>query len=176
MTIAKQLNKIALRLSDYYRLVLSLIFGKPSNFSMVEGCLFASGIPAGSRAIKWLKKAGIDAIISLTEHPINRFNEFNIYYNIPMVNGAPADPQTLEKAVLKINDLIKARHCVLVHCSAGLGRTGMVIASYLIYAMHMDPDEALNKIKSIRPGSLRDKRQIEAVYKFAEWIKPQVAQ
>ncbi|MGC8661899.1 MAG: protein-tyrosine phosphatase family protein [Nitrososphaeria archaeon] len=168
------MNKIALMLSDYYRFFLSLILGKPSNFSMVEGCLYASGIPAGSRAIRWLKKVGVDAVISLTERPINRFNEFNTYYNIPMVNGAPADPQTLERAVLKINDLIKGGHCVLVHCSAGLGRTGMVVASYLIYSKHMSPEEALYKIKSIRPGSLRDKEQIKSVYKFAEWIKPMV--
>ncbi len=143
---------------------------------MVESCLYASGIPAGSRAVKWLKKMGIDAVVSLTERPINGSKEFNIYYNIPMINGDPADPQVLKKAVLKINDLINNGNCVLVHCSAGLGRTGMVIASYFIYTKHMDPEKALEKIKSIRPGSLEDKEQIESIYKFAEWIKLEAAE
>ncbi|MCL4343934.1 MAG: dual specificity protein phosphatase family protein [Nitrososphaerota archaeon] len=165
-----------LRLSDYYRFFLSLILGRPSNFSVIDSCLYASGIPAGSKAIKWLKKMGVDAVISLTEHPINKSNEFNVYYNIPMVNGAPADPQALEKVVLKISDLINNRHCVLVHCSAGLGRTGMVIASYLVYAKRVNPEEAIEKVKGIRPGSLRDADQIKSVYKFAEWIKPKVAE
>ncbi len=151
------------------------MLGKPSNFSMVDRCLYASGLPAGNRAIKWLRKNGIDAVISLTEHPIDKFNDFNAYFNIPMINGAPAEPYMLEKAVLKIVDLIKGGHCVLVHCSAGLGRTGMVLASYFIYENKMTAEEAIKKVRRMRPGSLGDSDQIESVYKFADWIKSRVA-
>ena len=122
-----------------------------------------------------MRKKGINAVISLTEHPIKNYNEFDAYFNIPMINGAPAEPYVLEKAVLKIVELIKSGHCVLVHCSAGLGRTGMVLASYFIYEKKMSAEDAIEKVKSMRPGSLKDREQVESVYKFAEWIKSRVA-
>jgi len=170
--IVQQLNKIELKISDYYRYILSLILGRPSNFSKIDNCLFASGIPAGRRALIWLKRAGINAVVSLTERPISGSEEFNpYYYNIPMINGEPVSPQVLELATVKIGNLIKSGQCVLVHCSAGLGRTGMVLASYFIYINHMDPDKAVEKVRAIRPGSLEDSKQVESVFKFAEWMK-----
>lgn len=39
---------------------------------------------------------------------------------------------------------------VAVHCHAGLGRTGVVIASYLVWRYHLSADEAINYVRKKR--------------------------
>lgn len=41
---------------------------------------------------------------------------------------------------------------VAVHCHAGLGRTGVVIASYLVWRYHLSADEAINYVRKKRWG------------------------
>ncbi|KAK3273738.1 hypothetical protein CYMTET_18039 [Cymbomonas tetramitiformis] len=54
-----------------------------------------------------------------------------------------------------------AHHCIdrkrrcAVHCHAGLGRTGLIIACYLVYAMGMGSQAAIQLVRKQRPGSLQ---------------------
>lgn len=49
---------------------------------------------------------------------------------------------------------------VLVHCHAGLGRTGLVIACYLIFSKKCStPDHALDVVRHARPGSIQKRQQ-----------------
>ena len=60
---------------------------------------------------------------------------------------------------------------ILVHCHAGTGRTALVIASYLYYSglAYSGPD-AVEKVKTQRPGSLGRKTQVKFVLDFCQWL------
>lgn len=59
-----------------------------------------------------------------------------------------------------------------VHCHAGLGRTGVVIACFLIYYYHKKPKEAILTVRRNRPRSIQTRNQLKAVLKFAQFISP----
>ena len=58
-----------------------------------------------------------------------------------------------------------------VHCHAGLGRTGLAIACYLVYSRKMDADKAIQLIRSKRPLSIQTKKQVNFLYDFQKYLE-----
>ncbi|MGH0127618.1 UNVERIFIED_CONTAM: hypothetical protein FKN15_035258 [Acipenser sinensis] len=61
---------------------------------------------------------------------------------------------------------------VAVHCHAGLGRTGVLVACYLIYATRVSPSEAIHFVRIKRPSSIQTQPQIDLVFDFARFLAP----
>lgn len=59
-------------------------------------------------------------------------------------------------------------HAIAVHCHAGFGRTGVAIACLLVFARKMTPQEAIEMVRSHRPGSIQTKGQVKVVSQFAK--------
>ncbi|XP_046889483.1 protein tyrosine phosphatase domain-containing protein 1 [Hypomesus transpacificus] len=65
---------------------------------------------------------------------------------------------------------------VAVHCHAGLGRTGVLIACYLVYTLRISPSEAVQYVRIKRPRSIQTRAQISLVFEFARLLGTQLAQ
>ena len=55
---------------------------------------------------------------------------------------------------------------VAVHCGAGLGRTGVVLAAYFV-ATGATAQNAVARIRRLRPGSIETDEQAEAIEHYA---------
>lgn len=49
---------------------------------------------------------------------------------------------------------------IAVHCHAGYGRTGLVIASILVFIKNLTAEQAIALVRDKRPGSLQTRSQV----------------
>lgn len=74
-------------------------------------------------------------------------------------------------AIVKAMKMDSEKGKVMVHCHAGLGRTGLVICCYLLYTKHFfSSKKAIDFVRSKRPGSIQTKSQVKFVYDFFAYL------
>jgi len=59
----------------------------------------------------------------------------------------------------------------LVHCLAGMGRTGVILACYLVKYQNMSADKATQKVRKERPGSIQSYPQEEIIFRFEKFLQ-----
>ncbi len=119
--------------------------------------------------LKALQRVGITALITLTETPLDqsRLAPFGIKNLWEPVHDMEAP--TLEQGVRlcrNIDQLLEQKEVVAVHCRAGLGRTGTVLAAHLIWKGYSALD-ALEAVRSIEPRWVQSQEQVAFLENFA---------
>lgn len=118
---------------------------------------------------QWLADQGVGLVVTLTEHsPDADFLAKHglVLQHLPIRDFAPPSNSTLEKFLEMSRFYRHEGKGVVVHCGAGRGRTGTMIACYLV-DNGMAPDEAIHALRAIRPGSIETEEQEQAVHDFA---------
>jgi len=59
---------------------------------------------------------------------------------------------------------------ILVHCLGGYGRTGAMLAAYLIKHRGFSAEEAIRFVRERRPGAVEVREQIEILYEYERYI------
>lgn len=57
----------------------------------------------------------------------------------------------------------------------GLGRTGVLVACYLVHAARMRADEAIKLVRLRREKAVQTAQQVSAVHQFERYLLPQTA-
>jgi len=147
---------------------------KPTNFGwIIEGSLAASGLPSSPEQVQWLKKHGVNSILTLTEGPLpQKFIDDSgvTSFHVQMFDHAAPTQESLSKAVGHVRNEIERGSSVVVHCLAGQGRTGSVIVAYLVEYHDKDVDEAISQLRESRPGSVEPSQE-PAVREYARKVK-----
>ncbi|MHA2059332.1 MAG: protein-tyrosine phosphatase family protein [Candidatus Ranarchaeia archaeon] len=140
-----------------------------SFFSLIEGKLYGGSLPKTSVDVDFLYEQGIRTIISLTTSGLARIdNRFqHIVIDIPDW-GVPTEDQvhTFLKAV---KASWKRDAPVYVHCYAGCGRTGTMLALAEVFLLGIeDGVEAIEKVRKARPCAVESRLQEDFVIELAE--------
>ena len=148
---------------------------RPSSFTWIDKPrLAALARPESVEEMTWLRQQGIEVLLSLTEDPLRRdwVDEAGLLvFHVPVIDMEAPTLEQLERCVSAINRANDRQMGVAVHCGAGLGRTGVVLACYLI-SKGLTASNAVAKVRRLRPGSIETDEQADAVFEFSrQWGK-----
>ncbi len=139
-----------------------------------ESQLAGSSRPGGRRDdrlaadLDELQGYGIGAIVSLTETPLDEFaiQELGMTYtHIPIIDMAAPNPTQLFDALDAIDLAHGEQRAVLVHCLVGQGRTGTILAAWLI-RQGSTTDDAIAEIRAVCPQAVENDAQIACLRAF----------
>ena len=158
---------------DVWRKVHGTVTGRPDNFSwLIENKLAGSAIPTSIEEVQWAIEQGVKSIITIREEPLDDEWVKEVKYLHIMSNdmGVP-EFVDLVSAVDFVHRRITNNEPVMVHCLACLGRTGTVLAGYLVKYQNMSADEAIQKVREERPGSIQSYPQEEIIFRFSKSLQ-----
>src|SRR5215813_3187423 len=125
--------------------------------------------------LTWLEAHGVGAVLSMTETPLaadTLAHHTLTVLHLPVPDLTPPTTGQLIRTLEFIDEQQTLGKAVVVHCRMGQGRTGTVLAAYLIRG-GASAAEALRTVREGCAGAVGSPSQERALYAFAErrdWI------
>lgn len=121
--------------------------------------------------IRALLKVKITHLVSLEEKLHYQASDF-IENGIQVIQFPIADMkapalENTKHLLLEIQKIIRQGGIVAVHCRAGLGRTGTILASFLI-STNVDRVEAIHTIRALDPRMIQTTEQEDFLHEYAK--------
>jgi atypical dual specificity phosphatase len=134
-----------------------------------KGRLSASTYPGDEDDLRELAGRGIGLLVNLHERPhapelVARLGLREEHF--PVADFAPPPMPVIEQAIQQIEVAFESGVAVTVHCAAGLGRTGTLLACLLVKE-GATPTEAIERVRSARPGSIETAAQVARIKEYA---------
>src|SRR5205823_2365264 len=86
--------------------------------------------------------------------------------HVPVVDMEAPSQKQLDLCLSAIARANERGMGVAVHCGAGLGRTGVILACYFV-TKDLNSHNAIARVRRLRPGSIETDDQADAVAEFA---------
>ncbi len=158
---------------------------KGKNYNQITDDLYLGALPNQlSGDGKKLKKEGIGAVLSVNEPwerdpmglsvPYQKGDWKGLCINLHKLDVHDhklLDNEALDQAADTIHGEIQAGNKVYVHCRAGVGRSAMAVAAYLVKYKGFSVEKARSLIKQQRPASTINKK----VARLNQWNAQRVS-
>ena len=175
-------------IGDAYRWLYSKFNSRPTNFSwVINNQLAGSGLPLSFDQFLWLVNHGIGTIVTVREIPLplqwlsvdetkhsdsqgKTIKKIN-YLHLKVEDYHSPSIEEIESTVKFIENEMEAKRAVLVHCAAGKGRTGTILGAYLLKNENLSAEDAITRIRNLRPGSIQTDSQEKSLIEYEKYLK-----
>ena len=156
---------------EYKRAILNFSFVTPG---VLAGMARPGRVAPLAEDLTFLKAEGIGAIISLSETPLDEavLCESGLsWLHVPVDDFTAPTIEQIELCMEFIDKMAHAENkAVAVHCGAGCGRTGTVLACHSVKGGNTAED-AIKCIRVVRPCSIETDGQRAIVYCYEEHLR-----
>lgn len=144
------------------------------NFSwLIDGKLAGHQAASSEHDLVWLKKQGILALVRMAEKHKAKVSSLQVEQlglwdcHEPVPDFTAPNPEQVSKMLQFITRSLSEGRPVGVSCGAGIGRTGVILACYLV-SQGYNASAAIDEVRAKRPGSIETKDQEDAVKAYAK--------
>jgi atypical dual specificity phosphatase len=163
------------KVGNTYRRFHGYLANKPTNFSwVIKDGLAGSGMPMTYSQFIWLIRHGIEAIVTIREVPLPSTwfaNKTIDYFHLKVEDYGAPSLIDIDATVNYVKEHISDGKPVMVHCAAGKGRTGTILAAYFLKNFNLTAELAIKKVRELRPGSVQSLPQEKAIEMYEEYLK-----
>ncbi|KAL3275931.1 hypothetical protein HHI36_020665 [Cryptolaemus montrouzieri] len=153
---------------------MKIISYPPYNFSwVVQNELAAMACPNTESNLQFLIDQGIEHIITLS--PENIPSEIQCWkFEWTKIDVEEFEAPTIED-IIKFLSICSRCHnrkkAIGIHCRMGRGRTGVMVACYLVHFKNLTPERAITEIRLMRPGSIESYAQERSVFQYHDYMR-----
>jgi atypical dual specificity phosphatase len=127
--------------------------------------------------LQLLASVGVTRLVALTEEPFDArlAAPFGIQCaSYPMPDMHPPSRAQAYALCRELDTMLAAGEVVAVHCRAGLGRTGTVLACYWLWRASgtLNAVRALEDVRRLEPGWVQSQAQVSFLETFAAQLAP----
>ena len=156
-----------------------------NNFSwLVQGEIAGSAHPGGFRYspdthqgeletnLEFISGAHIGAIVSVNKLGLNEvvLQRFDFsYLHLSVEDMAAPTIDDVKEFIAFTHEVRKRGFGTLVHCTAGMGRTGTMLACYLLHEGR-SCTQAVEEVRRRRPGSIETPLQEALIQQYSELV------
>ncbi|XP_046902945.1 dual specificity protein phosphatase 23b [Hypomesus transpacificus] len=151
-----------------------MLSSPPSNFSWVEPQKLAGmAFPRMPSDYRYLFDNGIKHLVCLCERKPPHYDTCPgvTLHHINITDFCPPTPDQIQRFLSIVEESNTKGEGVAVHCMHGHGRTGTMLACYLVKTRKMTGIDAINEIRRLRQGSIETHEQEKAIVQFYQRIK-----
>ena len=123
--------------------------------------------------LEFLRGEGVRVLVSLSIPPpdIDLVHKHGMSHAVlPFRDMCAPPPEMIDRFVDIVSKSLDAGEPVAVHCHAGLGRTGTMLACFLVH-QGRSADAAIAEVRRQRPGSVETAEQEQAVLDYERRLR-----
>ncbi|XP_072170456.1 dual specificity protein phosphatase 23-like [Diadema setosum] len=147
----------------------------PPFFTWVSDFLAAHGMPSEVGHLQFLRENNIRYLVSLTTEsrpPVEAMQDIT-WVPIGIDDFHPPTLEQVAEFVRVVEEAESKKEAVSVHCMRGRGRTGTMVACYLVKHLKMSAAEAIAEVRHKRPGSVETAEQESLVHDYFALLQMQ---
>ncbi len=139
------------------------------NFSWIDEHMCGFAFPRTEEQVAFLAEQGVNIILSLSADSLNKqlaqTHGMEVRH-MPVLDFGTPSRDLVNTVFDLISNAIEQTKKVGVHCLFGQGRTGLMLALYMIKFQRLSQKDALAEIKRLRPKSVESVQQHRYVLTF----------
>ena len=97
-------------------------------------------------------------------HALRRHHLKNTH--LPIFDRKAPSTSQMHMLLVRMQRLMDAGEVLAVHCKAGLGRTGLVLAAWMVRDAGLSAEASIERLRKVNPGFIQSDEQLDFLHAY----------